>query len=164
MVVILMGPMGCGKSTIGRLLADRLGWRFEDGDDFHPPANVSKMQAGIPLDDRDREPWLDILANLIRTNEHLGKNLVLACSALKESYRIRLGINQENIISVYLKGSPDLLQSRLDLRRHRYMKKSLLASQLATLEEPESAVTVDIDARPQDIVENIIENLFTETP
>ncbi len=165
MILILMGPMGCGKTTIGKLLAGRLGWRFEDGDDFHPPGNVAKMQSGIPLDDSDREPWLDTLAEMISSCQTQGENLVLACSALKISYRNRLGIDQKNVVSVYLRGTYELLSRRLDSRQHPYMKKSLLASQLATLEEPEAGVKVDIDAPPADIVDNIVTIVFTsDTP
>lgn len=161
MIVILTGPMGCGKTTIGRLLATRLGWRFADGDDYHPSANIAKMKKGIPLEDGDRLPWLAIIRTMILQCLEEQENLVLACSALKKKYRKQLGINQQDIISVYLQGSPELLEQRVARRCHVYMKKSLLASQIATLEEPQSGLIVDIDAEPQEIVAEIIKKLST---
>ena len=156
MVVVLIGPMGCGKTTIGRLLAVSLGWVFYDADDFHPAENVGKMRAGIPLDDRDRQGWLISLRGLIEQRSAVGENLVLACSALKKSYRDMLGIDQRQVVSVYLRGDFALLQQRIEGREHQYMNKGLLASQLQTLEEPVDGLTVDIDQVAEVIAEEIV--------
>ena len=102
MILILMGPMGCGKTTIGKLLSEELGWEFFDGDDYHPSENKKKMAEGIPLDDNDREPWLRILNELIRNHMKEGLSMILACSALKETYRQLLGIDQKMVVSVFL--------------------------------------------------------------
>jgi carbohydrate kinase (thermoresistant glucokinase family) len=143
MIVVVMGVTGCGKSTVGAALAGRLGWRFLDADDFHPPANVAKMAAGTPLADEDRWPWLDRLASELRTIEAAGGNAVLACSALKEAYRSRLG-TAGNVRFVHLAGDQATIASRLAERKHRYMPASLLASQFAALEHPANAVEVDV--------------------
>jgi carbohydrate kinase (thermoresistant glucokinase family) len=148
--------MGCGKTTIGSLLAKKLQWSFKDGDDYHPPSNISKMREGIPLNDADRMPWLDLLHEMIRDAVKQNRHLVLACSALKKSYRDRLGIDQNNVISVYLKGSFELLQERVQVRFHQYMPKELLRSQLETLEAPTSGIIVSIDAKPEEITKKII--------
>ena len=140
MIVVLMGVSGSGKTTLGEALARRLGWRFIDADDYHPAANVAKMAAGQPLEDADRWPWLDRLNAMLRREE----NAVLACSALKERYRERLGESIEHIEWIYLKGDFDLIHSRLAVRRHRYMPASLLQSQFAALEPPRQAITVDV--------------------
>jgi carbohydrate kinase (thermoresistant glucokinase family) len=159
MVIVVIGPMGCGKTTIGRLLAEKLQWDFDDGDDFHPPGNVEKMRNGIPLEDRDRIGWLTTLAGHIREQVEQGRSLVLACSALKQSYRDILGIDQQQIVSVYLKGSAELLRQRLLKRKHQYMNDSLLASQLQTMEVPEDGLIVSIDQRPEQICTEIITKL-----
>lgn len=140
MIVVVMGVSGVGKTTIGRLVAERLAWRFIDADDHHPPANVAKMAAGIPLEDADRWPWLDALNQLLRKEE----NAVLACSALKESYRQRLVAGIAGTRIVFLDGSQALIASRLAARKHRYMPASLLDSQLAALEPPVDAIRVDV--------------------
>ena len=147
--------MGCGKTTIGRLLSIRLGWRFEDGDDFHPEENIRKMQSGQPLEDEDRYPWLEVLHGMIRKSLQSDENMILACSALKRDYRRRLGIDQRSVVSVYLKGSAELLQQRVAARTHRYMDKGLLESQLNTLEEPRHGLVVSIANRPEEIVDEI---------
>ena len=143
MIVVVMGVTGCGKSTVGAALAERLGWRFLDADDFHPPANVAKMAAGTPLADEDRWPWLDRLASELRTIEAAGGNGVLACSALKEAYRSRIGAAGD-VRFVHLAGDQATIASRLADRKHRYMPASLLASQFAALERPANAVEVDV--------------------
>lgn len=156
MVIVLTGPMGCGKTTIGKLLAAHLGSRFEDGDDFHPKENISKMKAGRPLGDEDRYPWLEILHDMIWRGVADGEDIVLACSALKRKYREILRIDQQNVVSVYLKGDADLLQKRVAARTDHYMNKGLLESQLNTLEVPESGLIVDIADSPKNIVEKIL--------
>ena len=155
MILILMGPTGCGKTTVGRLLAQRLGWPFLDGDDFHPPANVAKMHGGIPLDDGDRRPWLAALRREIETHLRSGQSAVLACSALKRTYRDLLGVDQQTVKTVYLRGTFDLLQARLADRVGHFMPPELLRSQLDTLEVPDGGLAVDIDAPPEAIVERI---------
>lgn len=134
-----MGVTGCGKSTVGALLARALGAEFLDADDFHPPANVAKMSAGVPLDDEDRAPWLARLNAELRARPHV----VLACSALKSAYRSALGAGLDCRF-VHLRGSPELIRARLAERRHRYMPASLLDSQFAALEPPAGAIEVDV--------------------
>ena len=155
MIAVLMGVSGSGKTTIGRLVAERLGWRFIDADDHHPSANVAKMAAGIPLEDEDRWPWLDALNRLLRAE----RDAVVACSALKESYRRRLlqGIDQTCI--VYLEGSRSLIAARVAGRKHRYMPASLLDSQFATLEPPAHALRVDVSAPVEKSVDMIAKAL-----
>jgi len=145
MIIILMGVSGSGKTTVGRLLAKELDWPFYDGDDFHPPANVEKMRADIPLDDDDRDGWLASLQNLIRQKIDDGQNAILACSALKQKYRARLRQDRPHEVRlVYLKGDFALIQQRLQTRRHHYMNPNLLQSQFDALEEPADALTIDI--------------------
>lgn len=148
-----MGVAGSGKTTVGRLLAGRLGWPFFDADDFHPPANVEKMSRGVPLTDADRAGWLAALADLLRRQTAEGGSVVLACSALKQRYRDRLRIETASVQFVYLKGSLALLQARLAARRDHFMKADMLASQFAALEEPRDALTVDVAASPDQIVD-----------
>ena len=146
-----MGVSGCGKSTVGQLLAARLGCPFLDADEFHPPQNVAKMAAGTPLTDADRQPWLELLNGKLRG---LG-NAVLACSALKESYRKILAQGLGDCRFVHLRGSIELIRARLAERKHRYMPASLLESQLATLEPPVGALAVDIAHPPAQCVEDV---------
>jgi len=160
MVFVIIGPMGCGKTTIGQVLATRLSWQFYDADDFHPEANKKKMAQGVPLEDSDREPWLNILHQIIE--EHLadGRSMILACSALKKKYRRMLGIDQQQVFSIFLKGSYSLLEERIAARSHQFMAKDLLRSQLDTLEEPDSGLTVDIAGTPEEICQTIIDQLI----
>ena len=152
MIVVVMGVSGSGKSTIGGLLAARLGCRFLDADEFHPPENVAKMAAGTPLTDEDSRPWLD------RLNRELAgeKQAVLACSALKEAYRDRLAAGLGRCEFVFLNGSFELIESRLTTRRHKYMPASLLRSQFNTLEPPVRAIAVDVARTPERCVEDIL--------
>ncbi len=154
-----MGVSGSGKTTIGQLLAERLNWEFFDADDFHPPANIKKMQSGIPLDDADRIPWLQDLQIAIQLWLQENKNVVLACSALKNSYRKLLSLDKRTQL-VYLKGDFAILQKRLQSRKNHFMSEKLLQSQLDALEEPNNAICVDISQPPQEIVNSIIIDLF----
>lgn len=152
MILLVMGVAGVGKTTIGEPLARALGWRFLDADDYHPPENVAKMKAGIPLQDADRWPWLSRLNRELKELE----NAVLACSALKESYRERLAQGIPDFRVVYLHGSPALIRARLESRQHRYMPAALLDSQLATLEPPVGAISVDVAAPLEDCLAAIL--------
>ncbi len=156
-----MGVAGAGKTTVGNLVASQLAWEFADGDDYHPAANVEKMRNGIPLSDADRAPWLEILRSLIANWIASGKSGVLACSALKRAYRERLQVSPE-VRVVYLKGSVALLQRRMRARLGHFMTERMLESQLATLEEPEDAVVVDVDRSPEEIVAEIRRKLLLE--
>jgi len=149
-----MGVSGCGKSTVGALLAQRLGCEFLDGDEFHPPENVAKMASGVPLTDADRRPWLERLNAELRKRE----NAVLACSALKQSYRDILAQGADCRF-VHLRGPIELIRSRLESRRHRYMPASLLESQFATLEPPARAIDIDVARPAADCVERILAQL-----
>jgi gluconokinase len=154
MIVIVMGVTGSGKTTVGRLLAEQLGWQFADADDFHPQSNVEKMRRGTPLTDDDRQPWLERLRAAIDSWIVEGRNAVLACSALKRSYRQELEAGPE-VRFVYLKGSAQLIAERVRARHGHFAGEQILAGQFADLEEPEDAVIVDIAATPQEIVVEI---------
>ena len=149
-----MGVSGSGKTTIGRGLAAELGWKFYDADDFHPPANVALMARGIPLDDADRLPWLETLGALVRACLERDERAVLACSALKATYRTYLLLD-ERVKLAYLKGTFDLIQKRLANRRGHFMPAVMLESQFAALEEPEREFHIDISAAPDEIVRAI---------
>jgi gluconokinase len=135
-ILVIMGVAGCGKSTIGSTLATRLGWPYQEGDDFHPPANVAKMRAGKPLDDADRQPWLAAIAGWMDAQMHSRQPAVIGCSALKRAYRDLLRAGHPQVWFVYLRVPRETLQRRVSARQHEYMPASLLDSQLATLEEP----------------------------
>lgn len=154
MIVIVMGVVGAGKTTIGSLLAEELGWEFADADHFHPATNVEKIREGIALTDADRAPWLELLADAIRGWIDGGKNVVLACSALKRKYRLKLAVGPE-VRFIYLKGSATLIAERLHARHGHFAGEAILASQVADLEEPKSAITVDIRPTPGKIVKQI---------
>jgi gluconokinase len=158
MIIVLMGVTGSGKTTVGKLLADELGWKYYDADDFHSPANVEKMKRGIPLGDADRKPWLETLRDLIRSRLERAENCVLACSALKASYRNYLLVNDE-VRLIYLKGNYDLIHKRLGDRRSHYMNPKLLDSQFKILEEPKGHLAIDVSLSPAEIVKNIREHL-----
>jgi len=155
MVILLMGVSGSGKTTIGHLLAQDLGWPFYDGDDFHPRANIDKMRQGIPLTDADRDSWLTALRQQIDTLVNNRQPAVLACSALKQAYRDRLSKGQPEVCFVYLKGSYDLIRQRLLARHGHFMPTDLLKSQFDTLEEPEDVPAIDISQTPEVIVNSI---------
>lgn len=154
MIIVLMGVTGAGKTTVGQALAGELRWRFTDADEYHSAANVAKMHAGIPLTDEDRAPWLQSLHNAIVAWLAGGENVVLACSALKVAYRDRLVVSPD-VKLVYLRGSMDLIASRLASRRGHYMDPHLLRSQLETLEEPRDALTIDASLPTAQIVNEI---------
>jgi gluconokinase/shikimate kinase len=155
-----MGVSGCGKSTVGALLAGRLGWDFEEGDDLHPTANVEKMAAGHPLDDEDRKPWLATIGAWIREHTDAGRPGVITCSALKKSYRDVL--RGDHVTFVYLAGTHDQIARRLAARHGHFMPASLLDSQFATLEPPtpdENSITVDISESSSVEADEIIDRL-----
>ena len=154
-----MGVSGCGKTTVGRKLAAALNWPYHDADDYHPAANVARMAAGVPLSDADRQPWLQGLAGMIQNWLSSGARVVLGCSALKERYRITLGVYRNGVSLVYLRGSRQILEDRLAHRRHRYMPPALLDSQLEALEEPVHACVVDIARSPDRLVEELLRRL-----
>jgi len=153
-IILLMGPAGSGKTTIGELLVAQLGWEFSDGDSFHSPANIEKMSHGVPLTDADRLPWLNSIRDAISQWLAQHKNVVLACSALKRSYREILQVSPD-VKLVYLKGSFELLRQRLHARKGHYATEQLLTSQFADLEEPTDALIVDVAPSPQEIVAQI---------
>jgi len=157
MITIVMGVSGSGKTTVGKLLAQSLNWDFSDADDFHPPANIEKMSLGIPLEDADRLPWLLQLQSEIDTWLLENKIVVLACSALKASYREMLCRDPQRMKIVYLKASFQLLAARLKTRENHYMKADLLSSQLDTLEEPEDAIIIDA-SQPLEVMVRQIKN------
>jgi gluconokinase len=158
MIVIVMGVAGSGKTTVGTMLAEAMKCAFLEGDSLHSPANIDKMRHGIPLTDGDRAPWLAAIhARLVDVFER-GQDLVVACSALEQQYRKVLAENV-SISWVYLKGSAELIRSRLTHRRHHFMKADMLASQFAALDEPSDALVVDVSAPPAAIVEQILAEL-----
>jgi len=160
--LIVMGVSGSGKSTIGEKLAERLAWRLEDGDRFHPAGNVAKMSAGIPLTDEDRWPWLQAIAGEIDRVCQVGERAVIACSALKRAYRDILVHGRDDVRIIFLEGTQDLIAARLAARKGHFMPPGLLASQFKTLEPPaedEKPITVSIDAPVETIVERIVSQL-----
>jgi gluconokinase len=160
--LIVMGVSGSGKSTIAEKLAQRLGWTYEDGDRFHPASNVAKMSAGHPLTDEDRWPWLQAIADEIDRVCKAGERVVIACSALKRSYRDVLVHGRRDIRIVYLDGTQELIAGRLAARKGHFMPPGLLASQFKTLEPPgadENPVIVSIDASVEEIVDDTVSQM-----
>lgn len=158
MIVIVMGVVGAGKTTVGQLLARQMGWEFADADDFHSQANVEKIRHGIPLTDADRQPWLESLRAQILSWTAAQRSGVLACSALKRSYRAELQTGPD-VRFVYLRGTSELIARRLHARHGHFADEQILASQFADLETPEAAVTVDIGPPPEDIVATVRKEL-----
>jgi len=165
MIVVVMGVSGSGKNTIGEPLARRLGWKFIDGDDYHPPENVRKMAAGIPLQDEDRWPWLQEIQNWMTAQARAGHSTVLTCSALKQSYRKLLAEAEGRVLFIHLHGDAALLSQRMQGREGHFMPPTLLPSQLATLEpltaeELESgSLRLDITRSPEDLIASILDAL-----
>lgn len=157
MVYILMGVSGAGKTLIGQKLSDKLGIPFYDGDDFHPPKNVEKMKSGKPLNDEDRKPWLEMLAQKIH-NWNQDGDAILACSALKKRYRdlLKNQSAKDEVIFIYLKGPQKLIAQRITDRSDHFMPQDLLDSQFQTLEEPDHCITVSVNQTPDEIVDSII--------
>jgi gluconokinase len=156
-VAIVMGVAGCGKTTVGRALSGAIGWGFVDSDDLHPPANIAKMAAGVPLDDADRAPWLSAVRSETEARVARGERLVVACSALRESYRVAIAPDPANRRLVYLKGDFELLRARLEGRKGHYMRESMLRSQFDALEEPSDALTIDARLPADEIARNIVD-------
>jgi gluconokinase len=161
MIVVLMGVTGVGKTTVGKLLAARCGMIFYDADDHHPPANVEKMRAGTPLQDSDRWPWLDQINQLLQQAQTHHQSVVLACSALKKSYRERLSIGCDDVRFVLLSGEDQLIRQRLASRKGHYMNPALLDSQLATLEATADCLPLDISDTPEALAERIVIAMHT---
>lgn len=155
MIILVVGVSGSGKTTVGELLAKALNWEFSDADQFHPKANIEKMSHAIPLNDVDRQPWLEAMQRAIDSWLQDDKNMVLACSALKASYRQMLLRDRQRMRLVYLKGSFEQIKQRMEHRPHHYMKVDLLRSQFDILEEPHEGIIVDISLSPEEIVQQI---------
>jgi gluconokinase len=156
-VVIVFGVSGAGKTTVGKLLAHAVGWRFIEADDFHPVTNIEKMRSGRSLTDEDRWPWLERLRQQIEQSLTAGQNAVLACSALKRAYRDRLRVSGE-VKFVFLRGDYSLIEKQLCNRRRHFMNPDLLQSQFDDLEEPqqgENVLTIELGRTPEQIVETI---------
>lgn len=152
---LIMGVSGSGKTSVGKSLAQKLGWDFFDADDFHPAENIAKMSAGIPLNDSDRAPWLAALHHVLSTTLKSNHHPILACSALKHKYRIQLLDGLSGIEIIYLRGDYDLIWSRMATREGHYMKPEMLQSQLAALEEPADAFALDISISLNDMIDKI---------
>ena len=164
-----MGVSGCGKTTLGQRLSQQLGWDFFDGDDFHPSINVDKMASGRPLDDEDRRPWLEALRDLLDRRLSAREGTILACSALRESYRTLLGTERPEVLLVFLDGSRELLSARLESRLGHFMPSRMLDSQLATLEDPRQdtlqdpgrpALRLDVSQTPAELCLQIVQAMF----
>jgi gluconokinase len=156
MVIVIMGVAGSGKSTVGGVLARRLGWPLRDADDFHPPGNREKMRRGIPLDDNDRRPWLEAVRASIIQSLSNKENAIYACSALKQAYRRLLAADADDVKFVYLKGPPGLIEERLANRKGHFFDPALLQTQFNDLEEPRGVLEVDILSPPEAIADSII--------
>lgn len=159
MVLLVMGVSGAGKTTVGVLLARRLGWRFVEADLLHPTSNIEKMRGGIPLTDDDRRPWLEALRDELHRSTERGEDVVVACSALKRSYRRFLREGLEEMAVVFLEAPPEVVARRLEGRRGHFMNPELLGSQFEALEPPEGLLAIDASGTPDEIVSTILEKL-----
>lgn len=165
LVVVVMGVAGTGKTTIGPLVAERLGVPYAEGDDFHPPANIAKMSAGVPLDDADRWPWLDAIGRWAGGRAGLGG--VVSSSALKRAYRDRLRAAAPGVVFLHLTGERALIEERMGARRGHFMPTALLDSQFATLQplgEDEAGVAVDVSGTPEEITDRAVAALTRAFP
>lgn len=158
MIVLVMGTTGAGKTTVGKLLAERLSWIFLDADDFHPPANIAKMKRGIPLNDTDRVPWLEAIHDRLVAETAACKNCVLACSALKNSYRETIGSGLD-MRTVYLKGTYEEMREHILARHGHFAGEGILAGQFRDLEEPIGAIVVPVSHSPKEIVAEVLREL-----
>lgn len=158
MVILVMGVAGSGKTTVGSLLARKLRWTFLDADDFHSPANREKMHRGIPLSDAERVPWLTAIHEELLRRDASGQPVVLACSALRQSYRDLLSANLQ-IFVVYLRATPGQLHRNFSVRQHHFVGEDLVPSQLATLEEPANALVEDISQSAEEIIADVCRRL-----
>lgn len=154
MIIIIIGVTGSGKTTVGKLLARTLGWKFYEGDDFHLPANVEKMSRGVPLDDKDRMPWLFAIRDLISALIRLGENAVVACSALRAEYRKILRVGNE-VVFVYLEADISLVQQRVKQRRGHFMNPALVHSQFDILDKPKKSLHLNAALSPVEIIQQI---------
>ena len=158
---LIMGVSGSGKTTVGEALAQNLGWDFFDADDFHPAENIAKMTKGIPLSDSDRAPWLASLHQLLSATLKSNRHPILACSALKEKYRTQLLNGVGGVEIIYLKGTYELIWSRMSVREGHYMKPEMLRSQFAALEEPEEVLVLDVSMSVEDMIDKIMSRYFS---
>lgn len=161
-ILVLMGVSGSGKTTIGRLLSEKLHWPFFDADSFHPAENIAKMANGIPLTDLDRKPWLERIRKRMEKETAAGRSAIFGCSALKKKYRDFLRAAPVPVQFIYLRAAPALLSERLTARKGHFMKEEMLSSQLAAFEEPENAWTVDASKAPDAIISDIAERLHAK--
>ena len=159
MFYVIMGVSGTGKSTIGKILSERTGWKFIDADDYHPRANLEKLNQGIALNDRDRLPWLQELRRLISQTLSQKQSGILACSALKSQYRQILSGNSNQVKFIYLAGDYDCIQARIQQRQGHFMNPELLRSQFETLEAPKDAIMIDVSLTPEQIIERILRTI-----
>jgi gluconokinase len=157
---LVMGVSGSGKTSLGKSLAEKLGWDFFDADDYHSPENIAKMTAGIPLDDSDRMPWLASLHELLSSTLKADRHPVLACSALRQKYRTQLLDGNDGIAVIYLKGSYKLIWSRMTTREGHYMKPEMLQSQFESLEEPEDALILNVSISLDEMVSTVLKQYF----
>ncbi len=158
MIIVVLGVTGVGKTTIGSEVAKRLGYAFEDADAYHSAANIEKMSHGIPLTDADRIPWLQSMHRMLEERNAVGTSIVLACSALKQSYRDLLGKDLD-VTWIYLKGSPEAIREHIEHRQGHFAKEDLLKSQFEALEEPTDAITIDANRTPEEIVTDILSRI-----